>query len=195
VFCALVISLADPLCEVWLGRALGGQHAICATLLKIQALTNLGAFAAGTQWPVLLGMKRTAFASYGRLALAVLNIASSWVLVRYTELGVVGVIIPTMVIELAWRPLLAHHVCRVLGIRVADYFRASYWRPLLSGSLVALAGFSLTLAVRLNTIERLAIAAFFLTVVGAVSAWSIGLSQPERRSSISSLRPLAGALR
>ena len=190
VFCALVISLADPLCEVWLGKPLGGEYAICATLLKIQALTNLGIFAAGTQWPVLLGMKRTAFAAYGRLALAVLNIASSWLLVRYTALGVVGVILPTMVIELVWRPLLAHHVCRVLGIRVADYFRASYWRPLLAGSLVAVAGFSITLAVRLDSIERLTIAALFLTVVAALSAWSIGLSEPERRSSLTAIRPL-----
>jgi O-antigen/teichoic acid export membrane protein len=190
VFCALAISLADPLCEVWLGKPLGGQYAVCATLLKIQAVTHLGVFAAGTQWPVLLGMKRTAFAAYGRLALAVLNIVSSWLLVRYTPLGVLGVVLPTMAIELVWRPLLAHHVCRILGIRLSDYFRAAYWRPLLSGSLVVVAGLSLGLAVRLNTIERLTIAALFLTLVGALSAWSIGLSPSERRSSLGSLRPL-----
>ena len=180
VSCAIVISLAYPLCKLWLSKALGEQYTICAVVLVVQAVTQFGGFAAGTQWPVLLGMKRTAFAAYGRLALAVLNIASSWLLVRYTALGVLGVVIPTMVIELIWRPALMHHVCRAVDVPICEYARQAYLSPLLIGGAVAALGVTARWLAPPETLGSLVATAGAMAIAGAAMIWFAGFSRRDR---------------
>ena len=184
VFCAIVIALAHPLCKVWLGKALGEQYRICAAVLTIQAVTQLGAFAAGTQWPILLGMRRTAFAAYGRLALGVLNITISWLLVRHTRLGVLGVVLPTMVIELIWRPMLIHHVCRSLGVAVSDYFTQAYLSPLLIGGTVTVTGFAAVWFAPPEHLWSLAGIAGALASFSAILVWLAGFNLAERAAMV-----------
>jgi O-antigen/teichoic acid export membrane protein len=179
-FCAIVIALAHPLCKIWLGKALGEQYRICAAVLAVQAVTQLGAFAAGTQWPVLLGMRRTAFAAYGRLAFAVLNIIISWQLVRHTALGVLGVVLPTMVIELIWRPMLIYHVCRSLDVAVSEYLRQAYLSPLLIGGTIAVTGFAAVWLAPPEHLWSLAATAGALASFGAALIWLAGFNLTER---------------
>ena len=180
VFCAIVGSLAYPICKVWLGKVLGEQYRICAAVLTIQVGTYLGAFAAGTQWPVLLGMKRTAFAAYGRLAFAVLNILASWLLVMCTPLGVVGVVIPTMVIELIWRPMLVYHVCRSANVSIREYAMQAYLSPLLIGAAVAALGFTVRWLAPPENLWGLAATAAALGLTGAALIWFAGFSRSDR---------------
>jgi O-antigen/teichoic acid export membrane protein len=180
VFCAIVISLAHPLCKLWLGKALGAQYTICAAILTLQAVTQFGAFAAGTQWPVLLGMNRTAFAAYGRLALAVLNVTTSWVLVQHTGLGVLGVVIPTMVIEFIWRPMLAYYVCRAVDTPAREYASKAYIWPSLIGIAVAIMGLVVCWLAPPENVWHLATAAVTLALIGTTLIWFIGLSRADR---------------
>lgn len=190
VACGMVISLAEPLCKVWLGKALGEGYKTASAVLMIQAVTALGAFAAGTQWPVLLGMKRTAFAAYGRLTLALVNVAASWLLVRYTGLGVIGVVRPTMVIELCWRPVLAWYTCRAGGLSVREYARIAYYVPLLIGSLVAEVGLAVSWASEVVEPWGLIWLTALLGMLGLGMVWFMGLGEIERVS----LRGLAGSI-
>jgi O-antigen/teichoic acid export membrane protein len=177
VTCGIAISLAEPICRIWLMQALGVQYATCAAVLTILAITTL---AGGAQWPVLLGMNRTGFAAYGRLALAVLNICASWLLVRYTQLGVLGVVLPTMVIELAWRPVLIRYVCRAVGVNVTDYLRQSYLAPLLVGGVVAGAGLLLENVAHPVGLWTLICAAAGLGLLGATLIWVFAFNSTER---------------
>jgi membrane protein EpsK len=190
VLCAIVTSLADPLCKIWLGKVLGQQYKISATVLVIQAGTYLATFAAGTQWPVLLGMRRTAFAAYGRLALAVLNITSSWLLVRYTGLGVLGAVIPTLVIEFIWRPILIHHVCRAVNIPVLDYVREAYLSPLLIGGALVAMGFAVCWFAPPKDLSSLLATAVALGLAGAALIWVAGFSRGDRKNMQSVVRSL-----
>jgi O-antigen/teichoic acid export membrane protein len=182
VACGIVIALAYPLCEVWLGGALGEQYRTCAALLTIQMVTQFAAFAAGTQGAVLLGMKQMAFLAYGRLALALVNIVSSWLLVKYSPLGVLGVAIPTLVIEIVWRPALAWYACRAAGLGMAQYVRRSYLGPLLIGCAVAAAGFAVRWVSPIGNLWALSAAAAALALVGSGLVWFTGFSRSERVS-------------
>lgn len=177
VMCGIAIPMADPICRVWLKDALGEGYTTCAAVLVILALTTL---AGGTQWPVLLGINKTAFAAYGRLILAVINALTSWLLLRYTELGVLGVVLPTMVIEFVWRPTLIWYVCRAIGVEMKDYIRQSYAVPLLICGAVAGAGTLLQRPLAPATFSGLIWATAGLGLLGAVLIWFFGFSSTER---------------
>ncbi len=191
VACGIVISLAYPLCKVWLENTLGSQYAVCGAVLTIQAATTL---AGGAQWPVLLGVNKTAFAAYGRLVLALLNVVVSWLLVKYTSLGILGVVIPTMVIEFAWRPTLAWYTCRAIGVSTRRYIRQSYAMPLLIGAAVAAIGFSFRWLIPLDGLWSLLWSVFTLGLIGTALIWSAGLSTAERASIEGTARSLAAHL-
>ena len=180
VLSGTLLPFAYPLCKVWLGGALGEQYKICAALLVIQTITSLCAFGAGTQWPVLLGMKRIALAAGGRFALGIVNIASSWILVHYTGLGVLGVVLPTLAIEILWRPVIAIHVCAALGVPVLEYFRQSYLTPFVAGGVVAIAGFGLRWITQAETLGSLVLLGIVVAAVAALAIWVIGFNQQER---------------
>jgi O-antigen/teichoic acid export membrane protein len=180
VACGIVIPLAYPLCRVWLSGALGEQYRICAAVLTIQMLTQLATFASGTQWAVLLGMRKVRFLAYGRLALAVVNIVGSWLLVKYTALGVLGVVIPTMVIEFAWRPMLAQYTCRIVGLDLQLYLRRSYLRPLLIGFAIGSLGFAVRYLSTVESFWMLLSVAVSLALFGAALVWFMGFSLSER---------------
>lgn len=192
VACAILISSAYPLCKMWLESTLGSQYTVCAAVLTIQAATTL---AGGAQWPVLLGINKTAFAAYGRLALAVLNVVVSWLLVRYTRLGVLGAVIPTMAIEFAWRPILAWYTCRAIGVSTRRYIRQSYLTPLLIGATVAAISFFLRWLVPVNGLWTLLWSFVTLGLTGTALIWFAGLSTAERASIESTARSLTVHLR
>ncbi len=192
VFCAIVISMAFPLCKVWLGKALGEQYRICAAVLMVQAGTQLCTFASGTQWPVLLGMKRMRFLTFGRLCFAVVNILASWLLVRHTGLGVLGVVIPTLAIEAIWRPLLIRHVCRVVGVSAREYLRQAYLSALLVGCAVAALGFAVQWLLPPSGLYSLIAATGMLGLAGAALIWFAGFSPSDRLEMLGVIRSLVG---
>jgi hypothetical protein len=185
----MVICLAEPLCKVWLGGALGSQYRNCVALLVFQAFVQLCAFAGGTQWAVLFGTNQTNFASYGRLTFALLNVSSSWMLVRYTGLGVIGVVIPTLVAEVIWRPVLSYYVCRKIQVSIRAYLREAYYGPLAIGLIVAGLGFALRSAVPVETILSLASTAGIIAVAAALLIWFWGLRGDDRMALLALLHP------
>jgi O-antigen/teichoic acid export membrane protein len=180
VFCAIALVLAYPLCRIWLHSALGEQYRICANVLMIQSITQLCTYAGGTQWPVLLGMRRTAFVAYSRTALAIINITSSWLLVRHTTLGVLGVVFPTMVIELIWRPVVVYYVCRVLDLAMWEYVKQSYLPPLSIAAVVGALGFAATWFMPPSQVGSLGAISGVLAIVAALLIWFLGLNSQDR---------------
>lgn len=178
--CAMLIALSCPLNRLWLGTVLGDQYRVCAELLIIQAIIQLGVFAGGTHWPVLLGMRRTSFAAYGRFAFAVLNIVSSWLLVRYTHLGILGVLLPTMCIELLWRVVLISYICRALELGITRYFRESYLSALIVSSATAALGWIANTLVAPVHIWSLASITAMLGSICMALIWLVGFSPDDR---------------
>ena len=113
LFSAGMLVFADPFCRLWLGGSIGSDYTVVATLMQGWALIELMTYAAGTQWPVLLAMKRLTFLIWTQLPAAVLNVLISIYLVGFTELGIPGVLLATIVVGVIRRPIVSWYTARV----------------------------------------------------------------------------------
>jgi O-antigen/teichoic acid export membrane protein len=127
--CVMLGVFAEPITRLWLGRSLGAQYLVTAQVLVFLAAIDLLSHSAGSQGPVLLGANRLRFLTWTQLPLAVLNVGASAALVALTDLGVVGVAIPTLAIMLIRRPITIIHTAHVCGLPASQYLRKAYLRP------------------------------------------------------------------
>ena len=186
--CTLLAVLAKPMMRLWLGGRLGEDYAVTAQVLVAWVVVDLFTYAAGSQWPVLLGMNRLRFLLWTQLPLAVLNLLVSIVLVGYTRLGVVGVVIPTAVIGILRRPIVAVYVAWVCGLTARRYFLESYLRPIAVLTMLTAAAFGLRWAIGPASWLSLGACATALGVSWAGLAWGVGLTRTDRQAFCQLLR-------
>lgn len=180
LFSATILYFAEPLARLWLEKSIGDDYHSVATIMQGTALVDLMVFAAGTQWSVLLGMKRLRFLVWTLVPTAILNIAVSVYLVGYTSVGIPGVLVATILIGLIRRPILIWHTATVCQLSPWHYLRSAYLPPLLC-FLMTLAG-----AVAASRIWSPDHVAGLLLCGGAtvgtwaLSCWFLGLQANER---------------
>lgn len=135
IFTAIVL-FSSAFTELWLGSSLPNRWGEVADLIIAVSIIELVTFSAGgTQWTVLYGMKKINFLIWTIFPTAVLNFVMSLLLVKYSSLGVYGVIISTFVIAIIRRPVMIWYVSRLLDISPWNYLRNSYFPPI---ALIAL---------------------------------------------------------
>jgi O-antigen/teichoic acid export membrane protein len=186
--CVLLAFFAEPIINIWLGRALGNEYLIVAQVLVLLAIVDISTYTAGSQWPVLLGMNRLRFLVLSQTIPAILNVGLSIWLVGYTSLGVIGVVVPTAVLGLIRRPILIVYTARVCNLSVRTYLGKAYLRPsivLVGLSLVALA---LLQFIRPDSILELVLCVIGLGIAWAVMVWFIGLENEDRNSFMGIMR-------
>lgn len=173
-----IISLATPFCSLWLNASLGKEVFIVAEVMTLWACADLLNYAAGSQFPILLGMKKLNFLIWTQLPTALLNIVLSIYFVGFTSLGLASVLYSTIIINLIRRPILMRYTAHQCGLTFRQYFSLSYARPLICFSLTLLAG----LAIRnvAETWSSLVLAAMFISTFWLATTWLIGLSKEER---------------
>ena len=175
-----VVACADSLCRLWLFDSLGEDYRTVALIVRGWAVADFLLYAAGTQWSVLLGMKKLKFLVWTQLPTAVLNLLVSIYLVGFTDLGIPGVLIATILIGALRRPLLIAHTARACGVKTIDYLKQAYFRPLLLLCLLSGFAFGYQHFIPLESWR------LFIGFCGAVSlAWSvlllcIGMNRTER---------------
>lgn len=186
--CVLLGVFSQPIMRVWLGNSLGPDYVLAARVLVAWTLVDLFQYASGTQWPVLLGMNRIRFLVATQVPLAILNIAASAWLVARTDLGVLGVMVPTVVFAILRRPVLIAYTARVCGLRARDYLIQGYARSL---PVLAVTGTVAILLARAQPSSWLALAlcAAVVGLVWALSVWVVGFEDADRRD----IRSLMGA--
>jgi len=178
--CVVLAVFADPITQLWLGRALGSQYVVTARVLVIWLAIDLLAYAGGTQWPVLLGVNRLRFLTLTQLPFAILNVCASIALVRFTSLGVVGVVIPTLVIAIIRRPIVLVHTARVCSLPVLQYLRGAYLRPVIILILLTGAGVILRIVVKPSSVSTLLASGSAMGVLFASLCWWVGLDEVDR---------------
>ncbi|MBA7714540.1 hypothetical protein ES703_123566 [subsurface metagenome] len=180
--CVVLGVFAHPITKIWLFSSLGNDYRITAWVLSGWALIAFFNYASGAQWPVLLGMRRLKFVVWTQLPLAVVNIIVSIFLVRYTSLGVVGVVVATVIIGMIRRPVLVVYTALVVGLRPREYFMQSYFRPL----LVLLIHTAIAMVIRFGIhIDRLMVLAMCVVFVGICwlgLCWWVGFDKNDRQS-------------
>jgi O-antigen/teichoic acid export membrane protein len=194
----VLIVFASPIITLWLHdsmakamsrelgapvsvEALGKALAQAASVLVAWALVDLIDFAGGTQWSVLLGMQRMAFLVWTQAPLAVANVIASILLVKYTSLGVLGVMLPTLASIAIRRPMVTVYTSRLIGLPLRRYLLEAYLGPLvvLAGCLAA--GVAFRGVIPPTNIPLLLLDAALTVIVWTVLMWYVGLSGEDRR--------------
>ncbi len=128
-FSAAMILFADSFCHLWLFDKLGDDVETVALVLKMWAVANLFSYAAGSQWPVLLGKKKIKFVIWVSIPTSIFNIILSVFLVGYTRIGIAGVLVGTVMTEVIRRPILIWYVAKIIKIPTRIYIQKAYLAP------------------------------------------------------------------
>jgi O-antigen/teichoic acid export membrane protein len=139
-FSAAMIVFGDSFCRLWLFDTLGEDVKTVGLVLKMWSVANLFSYAAGSQWPILLGKKKIDFVVAVSCITSILNIVCSVYLVGFTSLGIVGVLVGTVITEIIRRPILIWYASKQVKLMPFHYLRAAYIPPLLFLSAVLLIG-------------------------------------------------------
>jgi hypothetical protein len=171
---------AKPIVHLWVGASLGPDYLVTAQVLAFWVAIDLLAYSAGSQWAVLLGGNHLRFLVWTQLPLAILNVVFSAVLVSSTRLGVVGVVIPTLVIGLIRRPIIIVHTARYCGLSVGHYLRSAYLRPAIVLTILAGAALGVNLVVGPTSAVALLLCGSALGILFVALCWLVGLDAVDR---------------
>lgn len=177
---AILGVFSQDICRIWLEGTLGDDYKIAGYILLGWALVDLFQAAAGSQWPVMIGKNRVRFLVFTQFPLALLNIAASVYLVGYTELGVVGIIIPTVLIGGFRRILTTLYVSYLLRLPLREYLREAYLRPL--GVFLALIPVTVVIAQYhpSGILVELMIKAVLVGLLWSLLVYVLGFTKSER---------------
>ncbi len=124
-----VFLFSEPFTKLWLYNSLGADYSIVVRVMQLWSITNLLDYAGAMQWPLLLGMKKLKFALAVYVPSALLNLAISIYLVKYTNIGILGVLVGTLVVGIIRRPIVIVYVCRLIDLPIRKYLTTAYIPP------------------------------------------------------------------
>ena len=127
----LLGGLSESITRLWLEKTLGADYRIAGYILIGWAAIQLIKGSGGSVWPILMAKNRIRFWVYLQVPLTVVNVAASVYLVGFTEVGIVGVILPTICIMFLIRIITFFYICRVFEMTALRYLREAYARPIL----------------------------------------------------------------
>jgi len=180
LFTVGMVMFAEPFCRLWLSEKLGPDYITVSYVMVGWAMADFITYAAGTQWAVLLGMKRLKFLIWTMLPTAILNMGLSVYIVGYTSMGIPGVLVATIAIGIIRRPILIWHTARCCGMKTSSYLREGYARAMICFALVLLIAGLCRFSMPLTSILHLIAASVMVTLAWAASCWLIGMTSAER---------------
>jgi len=176
----LFLSFAKPVIYFWVGKRLGADYLVTVWVLAGWAVIELTNFAEGTQWPVLFGTGKVRFYVGVQMVSALGGIVGAILMLWLTGLGVIGIVIPRMIIEIIKRPILLVHTSRVAGVALRHYLHGAYLRPFIVLVILVTEASVSQWIVPPESIGRL----FFLIAVYGISwlvcCWTIGFAGEDR---------------
>jgi O-antigen/teichoic acid export membrane protein len=180
--CIGLAIYAPHLAKVWLGNSLGPAdlHTVSSVII-LWAATDLVTYAGGSQWPVLFGMKEFGFLVRLGLPLSVLNLTASVLLVGFTDLGVIGVVIPTLCMEICRVAVTYWYCSRCLAMNIRHYFNEAYIRPLIVLIILVAVAEATRRIFNPDTTLLLIVCATICAFAWVLLSWFIGLRLADRK--------------
>lgn len=177
---ACIFIFAEPLARLWLFDSLGTDYLIVVQVMQAFAIVDLLAYASGTQWPILLGMRKLEFLSILLVLTAILSIAVSIYFVGFTSVGVVGVLYGTIIGRLIKVVLITTYVVKLVGFRMIEYIQQSIVGPMFCLFFSGMAGWVLVRNFLCDSWIELLLMVGGTALVWFVSCWFLGLNLTER---------------
>jgi O-antigen/teichoic acid export membrane protein len=131
LFSALMLIYAESFCNLWLYNKIGEDTATVVMILKLWAVANFLRYGGTTGYPILLAHKKMTFYVLLNVPMAIFNLILSIYLVGYTEFGVSGVMIGTLVTDILRRIIGTWYLPRILNLSVSSFMKKSYLTPIL----------------------------------------------------------------
>jgi O-antigen/teichoic acid export membrane protein len=127
VFSAGIILFAERFCRLWLFEVLGNDYMTVVKVMRLWALVGIvNEYAIAMHWPVLLGKKKLSFALDVQVPSSILNILGSIYLVGFTDWGIPGTLVATIIIALIRGPIVIWYVSKITDLSVKEYIRSAY---------------------------------------------------------------------
>jgi O-antigen/teichoic acid export membrane protein len=102
--------------------------------------------------------------------------------VGYTQLGIIGAVVATIVTGGVRCPLIAVHAARSCALPVKAYFQQGYLRPLIVLAALTAIGLALRQLLPVEGLGMLATATVTLGVAWAALCWWVGFVDQDRRA-------------
>lgn len=185
-----IFIFSEPLARLWLFDSLGTDYVIVARVMQAFAIVDLITYASGTQWPILLGMRKLEFLSVLLVMTAILSIIVSIYFVGFTSAGVVGVLYGTIVGRFIKVILITSYVVRLVEIRMIEYIQQSIIGPAWSLFFSGMAGWVLTLNFLSNSWIELLMMVLGTALVWVFCCWFIGLNPIERYHILTAIKKI-----
>jgi O-antigen/teichoic acid export membrane protein len=180
LFSAGMVVFADTFARLWLEASIGQDYKIVSYVIMGWAIVDMTTYLAGTQWSVLLGMKKLKFVIWSQLPLAVVNVLVSIYFVGYTDFGIVGVLIATIAIGMVRRPLLIRYTSRTIDLPLGEYLKGSYLTPTLCFIVTLGFAYAIKGALSPTSYLMLVVSAGLTAAVWGVATFAVGLNATER---------------
>ena len=181
IFVAITSMCAD-FSWLWLGAELPDDWKYVADLMIGVALIDLITYAAGgTQWSILLGLRKLDFLIWTMVPTAIVNLLLSVYFVAVMDFGAKGVIIATLGIAILRRPVIIYHTSRLVDLPLGTYLRESYFRPCLILALTSLTSYFLTLLPWETTWASLVFRGILTFGIWFSFVWVFGVTRTEKQ--------------
>lgn len=176
-----VFFFAEPFAKIWLSNSIGEDYLIVASLMQLFVIVDILSYTSGTQWPILLGMKKLKYLTRLLLSTAVLDILLSIYFVGYMGFGVAGVLYGTIISKLIRVYLLNRYVLKLLNVRFTEYLRVSISSPLLCLVLTGITAWAIVGYFDCNSWFDLIFMSGATFLAWLIFTWFLCLNQQERK--------------
>lgn len=190
-FCVLLGVMSHSVIRVWLGESIGSDMQTAAWVLSAWAVIHFQKYCVGTLWSVLLGMDKVGFLVWLSLPSAIINILLSIFLVRYTSVGVLGVLIPTICLNMIVYPIAMLYTAKAVQLKLWSYFLQTHIPAILAVLPLAVLCTFLRLLYPTSEMFILLVQFSFCGLLYATCLYFIGLRKNERagvRNKVSLIR-------
>lgn len=191
--CFTLVALAEPIMKVWVAHTpLGEAYAVAAAVVAGLAMVDFLNYASGSQAAVLLGIDRLNVYVYLQAAAAVVNVIASICLLKYTDVGIAGVVLPHLCTQLLRRPLMLMYTARASGMSSWRYVREAYAGPLCVAMITAAIAVGARLLIDPHSLVALLCCAVSVGLLALPFCWWIGLDNHDRQNMTETLRWFVG---
>lgn len=136
VFYAGLFLFANAFCRLWLFESLGEGCRTVAQIMQLSSLVCMLDATGAIHFSMLMAKRKIEFALALNIPLAIVNMLISIYIVGYTDFGITGVFIGTLISSVLRRPLYIWYIAKKTGCRVSDYLKNGYLVPVLLFLLV-----------------------------------------------------------
>jgi O-antigen/teichoic acid export membrane protein len=181
----MLVVFAEPIMKVWIGgTSIGQYYQTAAWILSLSAISSMLNSAGGSQWAVLLGMNRLKFLIWIASISGILNVLFSIYLVGYTSLGIIGVVVPTVILAAIRRPIIAVYTARACQLSPKRFLCETYIRPILVLLLLGIIALGARLRFQPDSVFAIAACLAITAAAWFPLCWFIGLEASDRKTLI-----------